>query len=502
MKHMKDHMKNTSRHGIKFSALLLSLALLAGCDSAEEKAQSYYERAMSTMAAGDLDKAALDFRNALKLDQNYTEAQLGLARLEEQRRNYETAASLYHRIAQRDAKNVEARVKLAQIMLASQQPESAATYADQAYRLEPSDPRVLAARAGIALSRGNQAEAVRLANQALRNDPASTTALMVLSAERTAAADQAGALALIEQGLLKNPSDAGLQLLKLRTLLDMGDATLIEQQFATLAQIFPDDADIQDAQIKWYLEKGRNAEAEHAMRSFARANPGDDAAQIRLAMLIGRMRGPAAAVAEMEKIAANFPAGDEARRAALGLAQAELEYAAGQPDAAVATLQNLLASTSGGKIHVKAQARLAELLLKTNKLKQASDLSEAVLAAEPRNVQALGVRAVARMAAGNNAGAVEDLSIALGAAPGSADVMLLLAQAYERTGSAALAEEQYSKALALSGYAAQSGIRACRIPDALWPCRPRPAIAGRFAPARNGGPRGPHPARTPEARRA
>jgi cellulose synthase operon protein C len=75
MKSMKDPMTHSSRQGLKLSALVLSLALLAGCDSAEEKAQAYYDRAMSTMAAGDLDKAALDFRNALKLDENYADAQ-------------------------------------------------------------------------------------------------------------------------------------------------------------------------------------------------------------------------------------------------------------------------------------------------------------------------------------------------------------------------------------------------------------------------------------------
>lgn len=444
---------------LKLSALLLSLALLAGCDSAEEKAQSYYDRAMVTMAAGDLEKAALDFRNALNHDENHTGARLGLARIEEQRRNFDAAAALYIAIVRRDAQNVEARVKLAQLMLASQQVDSAATYADQAYRLSPTDPRVLAAKAGIALSRGNQADAVRLASQAQRIDPARTTALMVLAAERVAAADQPGALALIEQGLLKHRSNAGLQLLKLRTLLDMGDEQPIRQQFATLAQIFPNDRDIQDTEIKWYLDKGRNAEAEHAMRSFARANPGDDAAQIRLAMLISRMRGPAAAVAEMREITVKFPASDEARRVALMTAQAELEHAAGQPDAAVVTLQNLVATTKDGKIHVKAQARLAQLLLKMNKLQQAWGLSEAVLAADAQNVEALMVCAVARMASGNNAGAVEDLNVALAAAPGSAEVMLLLAQGYERIGSATLAEKRYMKALALSGYAPQSGIK-------------------------------------------
>lgn len=440
-------------------ALLLSLALLAGCDSNEKQAEIYYNRAMATMAAGDLDKAALDFRNALKLNETYTEAQLGLARLEEQRRNFDVAAGLYTAIAQRDPDDLESRVKLAQLLLASQETDTAKTFAEQAYRLKPADPRVLVIKAGLALSRGRQTEAVRFASEALRSDPANVPAIMVLVAERVSAADQQGALALIDQGLAKTKSDAGLELLKLRTLQSMGDDQKVEQQFARLVELFPANQDIQDAQVRWYLGKGRNAEAEHAMRRYAGANHTDEAAQIRLAMLINRTGGAAAAVAELKEAIARFPAGDEAKRVALKSAEAQLEFGAGQPEAALKTLEDLVATSTEAANHALAQVRLAQVLARMQKWQRAAELSEAVLAADPRNVEALTVRAMARMQAGNNAGAVEDLNLALGSAPASADVTLLLAEAYERTGSAVLAEEQYTKALALSGYSPASGIK-------------------------------------------
>lgn len=458
MKHMKDKTLMT-RSRLRLPALFLSLALLAGCDSAEEKAETYYSRAMATLAAGDLDKAALDFRNALKIREDYTEALLGLASLEEKRRNFDVAASIYLSIAQRDAKDFDSRVKISQLLLASEQADAAATYAEQAYVLAPKDPRVLVVKAGIALSRGKQDEAVRFANEALAGEPSNVTALMVLVSERIAAQDRQGALAIIERGLARNEADTGLQLLKLRTLQAMGDESLVEQQFRRLAELLPGNHDIQSALVTWYLAKGHKPEAERTMHSFARANPADETAQIKLAMLISRTRGAAAAATELKDIIASFPDQDEAKRVALRTAEAQLDYAAGRPDAAVKSLEELIAATNDPRNRTRAQLQLAQLLAAMKQWTKATELSEAVLAADARNVEALMVRASARMAAGNNAGAVEDLNIALGAAPGSADVTLLLGEAYERTGSASLAEEQYAKALALSGYSAASGTR-------------------------------------------
>ena len=64
--------------------LLIFAALsAAGCSSPEERAQSYYDSGMKLLAAHDDQKAAIEFRNAVKLKKDFLPAWRGLAQAEE-----------------------------------------------------------------------------------------------------------------------------------------------------------------------------------------------------------------------------------------------------------------------------------------------------------------------------------------------------------------------------------------------------------------------------------
>lgn len=449
------------RYRNTFAALAILLAV-AGCDAPEDKAQSYFQRGMATMAAGVLDKAALDFRNVLKLDENHAQALLALAQIEEKRGNFEAAIKLYGALAERDAQNFDARVRLAQLFLAAGQADAASIHAGQAKRLKPADPRVLVIEAGLALSRGKLDEAARLANEVLRISPGDNTALMVLVSERVAASDPEGALKIIEQGLAADTRNLGLQILKLRTLQGMGDGPDVENQLVRLTELFPDTPAFHDGLVAWYLDKGRNADAERAARRFARSHAGDDAAQFKLALIVSRTAGAAAALAELKDIAESFPRDDEAKYTNLKIAEAQLADKAGRPEAAIAMLRDLTLSATDEDSRKLARVRLAQALAEMKQWDEAAEVSEAVLAGDARNAEALSVRGAVRLSRGDSAGAAADLAKAQAASPSAPNIALLLGEAHERLGSAALAEEQYSKALALSGFAPESGLRLAR----------------------------------------
>ncbi len=444
-------------------ALLLAITLLGGCDSSEERAQTYYNRGLATLAAGELDKAAVDLRNALKLKEDFTDAQMALGEVEEGRSNFDSAARLYLAVAERNPQNLEARVRLARLLLASRQIEAASIYAEQGNKLAPADPRVLVIRAGVALSRGDRGEAARLAGEALRIEPGNTTAIMLLASERVAASDPAGALKIAEEGLIRNEADLRLELLKLRTLEALGDMQEIERQYTRLAERFPNSPELQAARLKWYFARGRGADAESAARGYARANADDAAAQIQFASVVSRTRGAAAAAEELKAIIADTADARDGRLVALKTALAQLQSAAGQREAAVVTLKDCLAAARGGEVDEPVRVRLAHTLAATGMWGEAEVLSAEILGRAPGNVGALTVRAMARMAGGDNAGAVEDLFAALDEAPNSASLALLMGEAHERMGSPELAEQQYARALALSGHLPSNGLRLAKL---------------------------------------
>src|SRR3984957_20550907 len=65
-------------------AFVALLALpLADCSSPEARAQSYYDSGMKLLAAHEDQKAAVEFRNALRLKKDFLPAWRGLAQTEE-----------------------------------------------------------------------------------------------------------------------------------------------------------------------------------------------------------------------------------------------------------------------------------------------------------------------------------------------------------------------------------------------------------------------------------
>ena len=48
--------------------LLLALLALAACDTAEERAEAHYQRALALLAAGDDERAMVEFRNVFRLN--------------------------------------------------------------------------------------------------------------------------------------------------------------------------------------------------------------------------------------------------------------------------------------------------------------------------------------------------------------------------------------------------------------------------------------------------
>jgi tetratricopeptide (TPR) repeat protein len=81
-----------------------------------------------------------------------------------------------------------------------------------------------------------------------------------------------------------------------------------------------------------------------------------------------------------------------------------------------------------------------------------------ILRADTRNVHALRLRAAMRLEQGRIDDAIADLRQALGDQPRSAEVIALLAIAYERNGSIELAEKQFSDAVRILDYAPAAGL--------------------------------------------
>ena len=159
-------------------AAVLGFALLSGCSSPEEQAKAYYERGLKLVEQGEPVKASLEFRNALKIKDDYIPALYALGEVEAQQEHFDNAARLFLNVTERDSAHVQARVRLASLLIAANQLDDSLKFVDQAYALAPTDPSVLTLKGTVALKLDNRGDAVRFANAALKSDPNYADALV------------------------------------------------------------------------------------------------------------------------------------------------------------------------------------------------------------------------------------------------------------------------------------------------------------------------------------
>ena len=178
---------------IKSFALLFIVALqVCGCGSSADRAQSYYEHGAKLLAAHDNQRAAIEFRNAIKLKKDMLPAWRGLAQIEELNRHWEGLVPILGTIVELDPKDVETKLKLARLQLLSGATDEALKLVNSVDEGDNGNANLLALKAVIFYKLKDSSGAVREAQTALKVDPGNVDAMIVLAADRLANGDAKG----------------------------------------------------------------------------------------------------------------------------------------------------------------------------------------------------------------------------------------------------------------------------------------------------------------------
>ena len=170
-------------------------------------------------------------------------------------------------------------------------------------------------------------------------------------------------------------------------------------------------------------------------------------AQLAVVDFLRREKGADAAKAELQ---AHIDKGGDTFVYQMALAQ--LTFAGGNSPEAIDLLTKLIADTTDKANKNAARVLLARISGANKDFAAAGKLVDTVLGEDPKNVDALVLRASLRMNDGKIDSAIEDLRAALNEAPQSSTVMLVLANAYERNSNFDLANDQYAKAIQIEQF--------------------------------------------------
>src|SRR5713101_2532743 len=425
----------------------LPLILLAGCGSPEERAQGFYEKGMELIAKNDDLGARVQLHSAIKFKADRVDVWRALVGVEERLKSGPAVFQDLRRVVELDPNDLDARVKLARIMAGGGAADAALKMIEVVSDSGKPNAPLHALKANILLRTNDPAGAVREAQRALEIDSKNIDATMLVAAKKVADGDADGALKLLNAVPATDSQDQlRISLQKAQIFVRKGDVPQVYTLLRTLITENPKESTLRAQLIQLYISAKRFDDAERELRATANAAPTDSKAGMDLVRFLVSVKG---AKAGRDELNARIKGGADVFD--YQLAMAELDFAEGNVAAAADSLQKLANAATTPDRKLLAQTKLAEIYVNKANIAAAEPIIADILQKDRRNTIGLRLRAAIKIEQGQVDSAIADLREALNDQPKSADLLMLMATAYERGGKNELAERQYADALKTSG---------------------------------------------------
>lgn len=419
--------------------LFLCLAL-AACESAEDKAQGHYDRAIELIAQDDSKRAIVELRNALQELPTFIDARMLLANLSSADGDTAGAFRNYLRVAEQNPDNLEALIALSQIAFLEQSWDAFVQHSAAAVALAPENPQVVlidvAGRYRTAAMDQDFTgrSAILTEAEALEADhPDDQVLRQVLIDGYLARKDYDSAIAQIEKSIADTPNDPVPYGLKLQVLGQTNDNMAIEAMLRQMVETFPDEITFHGNLVRFLIAQGKIDEAEAYLHDrVAQATDDKSSWLVTLVRFQMQQRSDEVALAELNTFIVENP--DETGLRAL---RASLNFDSGQRDEGIAELQAILeeAGDSASKDIQEIQVTLARMLSLNGNEVGARRLVEEIITVDPNSGPALKMQAAWLIQEDDTDGAINALRTTLAESPQDIEAMSIMAAAYERAGN-------------------------------------------------------------------
>lgn len=421
-----------------------ALALTAACASPEEKVARYSSEAAEFLEEGDLNKAYIQYQNALKIDEEHVPSLLGLADIAEQRQDFQAMFGLLQRALRHDPNLIDAHVKLGKLYLIGSDETTALEEAEKALAIDPESVDAKALKAGVLLKIGDNAGALELADEVIAKDPANAEAVTVRVTDYTSNGDWEKALAELDRALEINPEVAILQLLRIHALKTLGRSDDMRQAYAGLIELFPDQPAYRRVYANELLKERDFTAARAQLEGVVALEPENLTAKMDVIRTVSAGEGVEAAEAKLRSYLEADP--DNA-----DLQFALADFYTSQEDTEKA--RNVLDSLAASKdldVSLKAKNKITSIHFGAGEKDKAAALVDEILAADEYNTDALLRRAALQIDAEEYDQAINNLRAVLDNSPDTYQAMILMAAAFERQDNFNFAQSELAKAFEAS----------------------------------------------------
>ncbi|HVN44301.1 MAG TPA: tetratricopeptide repeat protein [Steroidobacteraceae bacterium] len=420
----------------------LAVALTAGCGGAESRYLDHLDRGKQFLAADNLDKAAIEFRNALQIRPKSAEALYLNGQVAERRGNVRGAVGLYESAIEVNPDFPAPVASLGRIYAFAGLPEKALTLIAPALAKHPDDVELLTVRAAAHLQSKDAAAARADALRAVQLAPANKDAVALLAALYRQDGDLERAITMVREAVGREPSSVDLRGVLANLYLDSQQPAQAEEQLRQIVNLRPRDLPSRYRLALFYTNQRRLDDAQRVLNEAVKAQPDSSEAKLALVEFVSTQRSKEAG----EQTLRNFIAADP-NDYELQLALGALLERDGATQDALRVYRELIARGGSDAPALTARDEIAAIESRRGNYEAAGKLIEEVLSTNPRDNAALVLRSDIEMQRQNPAAAIADLRSVLRDQPQAIPIRRALARAYMANGEPALAEEMLRDAM-------------------------------------------------------
>jgi len=414
--------------------LLLNIALitvLTACGGAEERKSVYMEKALSSIEAGDFDKARIELKNVLQIAPKDGEALYLLGSVYEQQNDYRKAFSHYRKAEELNPELLKNQAKLGRFyLLLVDDFEKTQEKIDFILSKEPTNPEGLLLKAALKMKSNKEREAITITKNILAKNPGHAESAAFLASIYLGDKKIEDSINVLDAALIANQNNEKINRLLALALVRNKNYERAENIYKKFLDGNPNNSTSYNNLAVFYNVSGNGAKAKETLLASIDNDPNDEDRILTYIKFIKTTKDNESAISELKKYIE--------KKGGIGMlrnALAELYILTGDKSAAIDVYKKSIIDFSEEVTGIKSRLALASLYLSENSYEEAKVVIDEAVSISPNDPEVNYLKAKFAVRDKNYEEAIISLRIVIRETPENIDAFILLARVYQEEGN-------------------------------------------------------------------